>query len=254
MKATIPNPLDFLRRSPTGAKIAAEVDAADAALEKRKAASATVADCNRKLDAAHAAVQKAMADERAKVDAAQKAFDAAVSDARRATAVARSKVHSLTHERSRAEQHLAATASPKVAEFKADLWQRFQSRRGSLPSLSEEVPTNQKNAVTGQRIYRLRNNVAALNRYVATVTSAMSKAEALKLEVLADEQLDARLAEIRAEVDEAEAATKEMADAGELPGDSLNAAMLAAEPVDREPKRGILQKRYQPYQEPDYAV
>lgn len=239
------NPLDYLRKSPTGAKIASEIEAVDEAAERRKAAAATVVAVNAKLDAAHGAIRKAMADERTKTEAAKRAYDAAVGDARRATNAARAAVHSLERQRDNAERHLRETADPRIAEFRADVWAKFQSRRNSIPSLIEHVPTGRKHPITGLPIDKLRNNVAALTRWTATVTSVMSKAEALKRECLDASEVESRLAALQADIDAAEAAATELADAGDAPGDTLAIEVLSAKPIDREPKRGVLERRYQ---------
>jgi hypothetical protein len=235
------DPLSFLRKSPTGAKIVGEVEAGDDAVERRKVAAKTVADIDAKLNAAQDAVRKAAADEREKIAAAKIAFTNTVNAARKASSDARSKAHSLQHERDNAERHLRSTADPRIAEFKADTWARFQSRRGSMAHLSEEFDTNKRNPRTNEPIVGVRTNSKALNRWVATVTSVMSKAEAMKLECLTENEVSERLASLQAEVVAAEKATGEMQDAGERPGDALSDAVQNAAVISRGPK----QSRYQ---------
>lgn len=243
----IMNPLDLLRRSKTGAAIVAEIEKDDETAEARKSQARSVADADAKLADAQRELKVAEQAERMKIKIAKVAFEDAIAAARRATAEARQIVARLERQRNAAAKLLGQTADPRIEAFRLEIWQEFQSKRGGIRQLVEELPTNRVNTVTNKRVTHLHHNGNAIARWAETIRRVMTKCESLKLEPLTEGEIGERIAALRAEVDGAEARSNELTDAGPSPGDALSEAITSAPVISRGQKGA----RYQVIDEPE---
>jgi multidrug efflux pump subunit AcrB len=240
------DPLSFLRKSPIGQRIVNEIEAGDAAAKSRSDAAVTVAEIELKLADAERTFRTAAANEKKTVAAARQRFNDEVAQARQETTAARNRVYSLNAERDRATSHLRDSSDPRIDTFKEEMQARFQSSRGRLPNIVREVPTGQRDKNTGIAIEHVETNGAALTRWAESIFRAIREAEALKLDAIDGEEVEARLATLRAEVDEAEASVSELTLMGEKPADAMAIALANAKPTVILPS-----KRYQAIEEPE---
>jgi hypothetical protein len=187
-------------KTPTATRLLAESEAID--LEARRKLAADLPRLRARLESEVPPLVKAIAPLEAKVIAARQSLLEAEAAHRAAVHASSARRTSLEGMIAALEGQLRAAASPAIDLFRGELLELHNSLRNA-PPFSRIVATR-RNILDNGKTGTLQSDTASTARRLAAIVRLLGSLDELKLAVLSEEDLAARLAELRRSIPDSE--------------------------------------------------